>query len=61
MRRRRLSEIAASVGGRLVGADVEVSSVAIDSRAVEPGALFVALRGDGPAGVWPVDARGRSG
>lgn len=43
---RRLSEIAESIGGRRVGPDVEVRSVATDSRRVEPGALFVARRGE---------------
>ena len=40
-----LSEIAAAVGGVLAGDDREVASVAIDSREVGPGDLFVAIRG----------------
>lgn len=46
MRARGLSEIAAAVGGRLEGEDATVTSAAVDSRRVEPGALFVALRGE---------------
>lgn len=46
MRRRMLSEIAAVVGGVLAGDDRPVDAVAIDSREVAPGDLFVALRGD---------------
>ena len=43
-----LAEIAAVTAGRLIGGapDAQVSSVAIDSRAVSAGALFVAIRGD---------------
>ena len=42
-----LSEIAQIVGGRLVGCDLEVTSVATDSRsyAITHNALFVAMRG----------------
>lgn len=40
-----LSEIAQTTGGSLVGEDREIEGVAIDSRAVTPGALFVAVRG----------------
>jgi UDP-N-acetylmuramoyl-tripeptide--D-alanyl-D-alanine ligase len=38
--------VAALAGGRLVGEDVEVSGVAIDSRKVRSGDLFVALSGE---------------
>lgn len=41
-----LSAIAKLCGGRFSGADVAVSSVAIDSRKLHPGGLFVALRGE---------------
>jgi len=61
---RRLSEIAEAVGGRLVGGDGAVSSVATDSRRVEPGALFVALRGehlDGHDFLGEAVARGAAG
>ena len=40
-----LSEIAACVQGQLVGNDVEVSSVSIDTRAIKPGQLYVAIKG----------------
>ena len=43
---RRLSEIAAAVGGVHRGEDVSVSSVVTDSRQAENGALFVALEGE---------------
>jgi UDP-N-acetylmuramoyl-tripeptide--D-alanyl-D-alanine ligase len=43
---RPLSEIAAAVGGRLVGEDATADAVATDSRLVRPGAVFVALRGE---------------
>jgi len=46
MRTRRLSDVAPTVGGRLAGADAEISSVAVDSRSVLPGSLFVARVGD---------------
>ncbi len=49
MIRLSLAEIAAAVGGRLdavVDDSVVVSAVTIDSRSVEPGALFVALAGE---------------
>jgi len=60
----RLSELLAAVGGRafLVGdATVDISSLAYDSRAVRPGALFFALPGakcDGRAFVADAVARG---
>ncbi len=44
---RRASWIATHVGGRLVGADVDVTgSVVTDSREASPGSLFVARRGE---------------
>jgi UDP-N-acetylmuramoyl-tripeptide--D-alanyl-D-alanine ligase len=46
MRPRRLSEVAAAVGGRLEGQDVVVRSVAVDSRTAGPDTLFVAIRGE---------------
>ncbi|KAB2899990.1 MAG: UDP-N-acetylmuramoyl-tripeptide--D-alanyl-D-alanine ligase [Dokdonella sp.] len=42
----RLAELASWSGGRLHGADVAVAGVAIDSRQPQPGALFVALKGE---------------
>lgn len=41
-----LSDLAAAFGLRLAGADAEISGVSIDSRKVETGNLFVALRGE---------------
>ncbi|MGZ8635360.1 MAG: UDP-N-acetylmuramoyl-tripeptide--D-alanyl-D-alanine ligase [Actinomycetota bacterium] len=58
---RPLSEVAATLGGRLRAPDAEVASVETDSRRVVPGALFVALRGertDGHAFVADALARG---
>jgi UDP-N-acetylmuramoyl-tripeptide--D-alanyl-D-alanine ligase len=40
-----LSEVAALLGARVIGADVAFSAVSIDSRAIAPGQLFVALAG----------------
>jgi UDP-N-acetylmuramoyl-tripeptide--D-alanyl-D-alanine ligase len=40
------SELAAAVGGRLVGPDALVDGAAIDSRELRPGALFVAVQGE---------------
>jgi UDP-N-acetylmuramoyl-tripeptide--D-alanyl-D-alanine ligase len=41
-----LSDAAAAIGARLDGPDVRFSSVSTDSRTLERGALFVALRGE---------------
>jgi UDP-N-acetylmuramoyl-tripeptide--D-alanyl-D-alanine ligase len=46
VRPRRMSDVAESVEGLFLGEDTEVSSVAIDSRDVAPGGLFVALPGE---------------
>ncbi|MGZ5576668.1 MAG: UDP-N-acetylmuramoyl-tripeptide--D-alanyl-D-alanine ligase [Methylobacter sp.] len=40
-----LSEIAACVQGKLVGEDIAISSVSIDTRAIKPGQLYVAIKG----------------
>jgi len=40
-----LSEIAACVQGKLVGEDVVISSISIDTRAIKPGQLYVAIKG----------------
>jgi UDP-N-acetylmuramoyl-tripeptide--D-alanyl-D-alanine ligase len=42
----RLSDVVAATGGSLAGGDAGFSGVSIDSRTVERGQLFVALRGD---------------
>lgn len=56
-----LSRIAELTGGRLLGEDVSVSSVCTDTRTLQPGDLFVALRGehfDGNAFVAQAAAAG---
>jgi UDP-N-acetylmuramoyl-tripeptide--D-alanyl-D-alanine ligase len=40
-----LSKIAACVHGELIGDDVAISSVSIDTRAIEPGQLYIAIKG----------------
>lgn len=42
----QLSQVAAAVGGRLLGADCRIAGVSTDTRAVTPGQLFIALRGE---------------
>jgi UDP-N-acetylmuramoyl-tripeptide--D-alanyl-D-alanine ligase len=42
----RLSMVAESVGGELVGADQPFDSVSSDTRGLQPGQLFFALRGE---------------
>ncbi len=62
--KRTLSEAARLVGGELLGEDREYGCVCTDSRTLEPGALFVALRGpnfDGAAFVQAAAARGAIG
>ncbi len=46
MKPRRMTDVARAVEGLFLGEDVEVTSVAIDSRDLLPGALFVALPGE---------------
>ena len=61
---RKLSDIAAAVDARLRGPDATVTSVSTDSRTIEVGGLFVALRGersDGHAFVADALARGAAG
>jgi hypothetical protein len=41
----RLSAIVAATGGRLAGADADFDGVSIDSRTLERGQLFFALKG----------------
>ncbi|MEE3322203.1 MAG: UDP-N-acetylmuramoyl-tripeptide--D-alanyl-D-alanine ligase [Pseudomonadota bacterium] len=41
-----LSRIAQWTGGELVGDDVQISAVVTDTRAMRPGCLFVALKGE---------------
>lgn len=40
-----LSEVAACVQGKLVGEDIVFSSVSIDTRAIKPGQLYIAIKG----------------
>jgi UDP-N-acetylmuramoyl-tripeptide--D-alanyl-D-alanine ligase len=64
VRPRRLSAVASSTSGRLVGADDEVHGAATDSREIKPGELFVAIRGervDGHEHVDPAFDRGATG
>jgi UDP-N-acetylmuramoyl-tripeptide--D-alanyl-D-alanine ligase len=59
-----LAEAARAIGGKLVGADAPFTAVSTDSRAIEPGALFVALRGerfDGHDYVQGARERGAAG
>lgn len=42
----RLSEIAQATGGRVIGEDVLVHAVGTDSRKLEAGQLFIALKGE---------------
>ncbi len=52
-------EIAAATGGLLQGARFEATGVSIDTRSLEPGDLFVALRGDRDGHAYARDAFGR--
>lgn len=57
-----LAEIAAAVSGRLIGPeDHRVRGVAIDSRSVQPSALFVAIRGAQHDGARFIDAAQKAG
>ena len=46
MRPLALSQVARWVEGRHLGTDATISSVSTDTRALRPGALYVALRGE---------------
>lgn len=60
MRAYALSELARVLGVRHPGVDVDVRGVAIDSRSVQPGDLFVALSGDRADGhAFLAEAAGR--
>ena len=64
MKPRRLVDVARAVDGLLVGGDAEVTSFAVDSRDVGPGALFAALPGtrvDGHRFVDEAFANGATG
>ena len=62
--KRMLSDVAAVTGGRLQGADAHFIGVSTDTRTLESGALFVALRGpnfDGGEFVAAAATRGANG
>ena len=40
-----LSELAAVLGGQLIGENVDISGISIDSRTIQPGNLFIAIKG----------------
>jgi UDP-N-acetylmuramoyl-tripeptide--D-alanyl-D-alanine ligase len=64
MKARRMSDVARAVDGLFLGADVEVTSIAIHSDDVVRGSLFVALPGervDGARFVPEAFARGAAG
>src|SRR5687768_6909110 len=52
----RAGDVAAATGGRLVGDDVVIDGVSIDSRAVLPGSLFVPLVADRDGHDFVADA-----
>jgi UDP-N-acetylmuramoyl-tripeptide--D-alanyl-D-alanine ligase len=41
-----LSEVAQGIGARLIGADASIGGVSTDTRTLQPGDLFVAIKGD---------------
>ncbi len=55
MRTRSLAQIAAAVGGVIIGDDVRIGSVVTDSRLAVPGTLFVAIEGERTDGHRFVD------
>jgi UDP-N-acetylmuramoyl-tripeptide--D-alanyl-D-alanine ligase len=62
--KRSLKDAAQAVGGRLIGEDRPYGAVATDSRTLNPGSLFVALRGpnfDGAQFAAAAAARGAVG
>jgi UDP-N-acetylmuramoyl-tripeptide--D-alanyl-D-alanine ligase len=56
-----LSQAAKVLGARLIGADAEFASVSTDSRKIEKGSLFIALRGENFDGAKFVDSAARDG
>jgi UDP-N-acetylmuramoyl-tripeptide--D-alanyl-D-alanine ligase len=54
--RLRTSEIAEATGGRLIGPDVEVTGVGIDSRDLPAGGLFVPIEGERDGHDFVADA-----
>jgi UDP-N-acetylmuramoyl-tripeptide--D-alanyl-D-alanine ligase len=45
MKKMMLSECAEAVQGKLIGEDVAITSVGIDTRAIKPGQLYIAIKG----------------
>ena len=58
---RTLAETAVAIGGRLVGPDRSYASVSTDTRTLDAGALFVALRGPNFDGADFVEAAAAAG
>jgi UDP-N-acetylmuramoyl-tripeptide--D-alanyl-D-alanine ligase len=56
-----LSEIAKTVKGEHIGADVEITSVSIDTRAIQAGDLYVAIKGHQFDGNEFVDLAAQAG
>jgi UDP-N-acetylmuramoyl-tripeptide--D-alanyl-D-alanine ligase len=56
----RVTELADALGGQVIGPDITVDGLAIDSRLLRPGALFAAVRGERDGHDF-VEAAGRSG
>jgi UDP-N-acetylmuramoyl-tripeptide--D-alanyl-D-alanine ligase len=59
--KRTLGDAAAAVGGQLVGDDHLYGAVATDSRTLQPGSLFIALRGPNFDGAEFVEAAAAQG
>lgn len=58
-----LSDCAEAVQGKLIGEDVAITSVSIDTRAIKPGQLYIAIKGhnfDGNAFVDQAEEAGAS-
>ena len=56
-----LSDCAEAVQGKLVGEDVAITSVSIDTRAIKPGQLYVAIKGHNFDGNEFVDQAEKAG
>lgn len=56
-----LSDCAEAVQGKLVGSDVAITSVSIDTRAIKPGQLYVAIKGHSFDGNQFVDQAEEAG
>ena len=55
------SEIAEVTGGRLIGSDVTVTGISTDTRTIEKGMLFVAVKGESFDGNDFIDAAAQKG